>query len=609
MKNTLAALDYLHQLIDEFRAAFDENNRSLIGEPLKFFRLISDELEQNKENGLLSEDMVQSYTDVLQEMMDNNGDYSDNTEQRFNKLSEINNIQTEDCVAADKKTSEVFDVKWKDNNSQVKDTKKDLQHISDLMRFYENSYEQDGALKSLDLFCEIASGIKKAVENKTISEKTANELFKPLENIRKKYFDNATQKNEMAQFNSVLRGRLSDANEKDSQRGILDTMVDGISSMRPKKEDQRNMQQVDVAKTQGEIDKALEEQRLADQEKSGNGNESQEKALREQKEKNEADKTKSLPQESMTKEQVIEQIRQSVEKYGNIYKEKGSILEPEVGEAWDEMTRVMSDAIKNKVVSDDVAKQIMDTHENMRRLLLMSSVQLDGVENFKKILGEHSDVRKEIVPEKKEVPQEQQTLFHSEVHKQGVQKESTETKPLTMEQKMRPQSRSELEDMGRARIEAFKEKYDLSIAGRKLYNEKQWNQILDQELGFTDIEDTYKNDFIKGMLEYYWKDPEIREGVRAEIPKPTIKAQTVITEEKPGPKQPEQKTEDRPSFWNELQAINSRHSDDKKESQTPQDKIQSFRAGIEKTKQLSKNRQQQMMDYFMKKRKMEWDDH
>ena len=60
------------------------------------------------------------------------------------------------------------------------------------------------------------------------------------------------------------------------------------------------------------------------------------------------------------------------------------------------------------------------------------------------------------------------------------------------------------EDAGRARIEKFKEKYNLSMENRRKYTKEQWEQILDQELGYSDIEDVFRKDFRNGMSNFYW---------------------------------------------------------------------------------------------------------
>ena len=121
--------------------------------------------------------------------------------------------------------------------------------------------------------------------------------------------------------------------------------------------------------------------------------------------------------------------------------------------------------------------------------------------------------------------QRQATKENQSRNNEAQEKAVREQVSKNKEQRKPVFSHADLEDMGLARIEAFKEKYDLSAGGRKKYNEAQWEQILDQELGFTDIEDKFRGDFVKGMMDFYWKDPEIRNGVRAEIPKPSIKAQ------------------------------------------------------------------------------------
>jgi len=60
------------------------------------------------------------------------------------------------------------------------------------------------------------------------------------------------------------------------------------------------------------------------------------------------------------------------------------------------------------------------------------------------------------------------------------------------------------EDAGRKAIENFRNKYDLSIEGRKKYTREEWQKILDTELGYSDVEDAFKKDFRRDMYNFYW---------------------------------------------------------------------------------------------------------
>ena len=60
------------------------------------------------------------------------------------------------------------------------------------------------------------------------------------------------------------------------------------------------------------------------------------------------------------------------------------------------------------------------------------------------------------------------------------------------------------EEEGRIRIQKFKEKYNLSMENRRKYTKEQWEEILSEELGYSDIEDDFRRDFRKGMNDFYW---------------------------------------------------------------------------------------------------------
>ena len=55
----------------------------------------------------------------------------------------------------------------------------------------------------------------------------------------------------------------------------------------------------------------------------------------------------------------------------------------------------------------------------------------------------------------------------------------------------------EADEAGRARIDAFRAKYDMSTQGRLKYTEEQWKEIFDNEIGWSDLEDTFRDDFFR----------------------------------------------------------------------------------------------------------------
>lgn len=729
MKNTLRALDDILYFINKFEEVFEEEGSWLGDGVFNMFFRISEEVQDMQAAGSISKDMAQEYQNILVAMRDNEM----NAGEGIQKLKEINTRQTEDCEKADKKISEAFSINWENDKSDVKDSKKVLEHIGDLMRFYENSYEQNGALESVDMFCDIANGIKEAVKDKMISEKTAKALMEPLEDIRKNIFNDNVQKKGIQEFNKVLQEKVSNTNDKESQQTTLDSIINGIASMGSKKEDERNMQKTDVAKTDGEAKKALEEQRIATKENSGKTNEAQDKALREQIDKTKENISPELKKDfNYIKSEILRRYNRAkvyVEAFSRnpdiheyslpLLRSTAEEFEPlvdmvnkidldksydkkalqEFGWKWREAMiglpiyyrelekldaayeDVWGDFNKLNNIGDDFFKNILGTEQKNVETLKEPRTEQQPVQNQVKTEEKpkpinrfleaqrqanaqrnQEDVREQITPEQKA---KIDLLYgkNGRPKKQDTQEESIESKPVVQEQTRRPLSQSELEDMGLARIEAFREKYDLSMEGRKRYNEEQWGQILDQELGYSDIEDKYRKDFRQGMMAHYWKDPEIRYGVRAEIPKPTPKVQTVNAEAKPVQRpQVQQRRDPVTEFWQQRadaqrkaqeaqktqaseqprqKALDSRnpqvpnidgllHGRNGKPNTTatitterkievpsktigarePNNKVESFKAGIEKTKQLSQQRQQNTLrNYYMKKRKMEWDDH
>ena len=749
MKNTLQALDDILYFINKFEEVFEEEGSWLGDGVFNMFFRISEEVQDMQAAGLISKDMAQEYQNTLVAMRDNEM----NAGEGIQKLKEINTRQTEDCEKADKKISEAFSINWENDKSDVKDSKKVLEHIGDLMRFYENSYEQNGALESVDMFCDIANGIKEAVKDKMISEKTAKALMEPLEDIRKNIFNDNVQKKGIQEFNKVLQEKVSNTNDKESQQTTLDSIINGIASMGSKKEDERNMQKTDVAKTDGEAKKALEEQRIATKENSGKTNEAQDKALREQIDKTKENISPELKKDfNYIKSEILRRYNRAkvyVEAFSRnpdiheyslpLLRSTAEEFEPlvdmvnkidldksydekalqEFGWKWREAMiglpiyyrelekldaayeDVWGDFNKLNNIGDDFFKNILGTEQKNVETLKEPRTEQQPVQNQVKTEEKpkpinhfleaqrqanaqrnQEDVRGQITPEQKA----QIDLLYGKngrPQKQDTQEESIETKPVVQEPKKRPLSHSELEDMGRARIEAFKEKYKLSVENRKRYNEKQWEQIFDQELGFTDIEDKFREDFVKGMREFYWKDPEIRNGVRTnDIPKPSIKAeieaQYQSSKKEPVRQAEQQAPQDRfAAFRAQLnqkdnREQNPRNQDGGRQQPSPElmdsllhgkngkvqaakieiekhpdlsqpqksespisvpktddrfaafkrnlekqdkpleqqtDKVESFKAGMEKTKNLSQQKQKDALQkYLMQKRKREWED-
>ncbi len=74
---------------------------------------------------------------------------------------------------------------------------------------------------------------------------------------------------------------------------------------------------------------------------------------------------------------------------------------------------------------------------------------------------------------------------------------ATSQTPTTPQQKSWLDIAREADDMGRQRIDAFRAKYDLSTQGRLKYTKQQWQDIFDREIGWSDLEDTFRDDFFR----------------------------------------------------------------------------------------------------------------
>ena len=91
-----------------------------------------------------------------------------------------------------------------------------------------------------------------------------------------------------------------------------------------------------------------------------------------------------------TQEQQLAELTKLVSKYEKIYQEKGSMLDEGVGDVWQELTEGINKVVKNKLISDDLGNQLIDTHEFLRRNLLNSEKQFEGIDKFKQILDAQS---------------------------------------------------------------------------------------------------------------------------------------------------------------------------------------------------------------------------
>lgn len=307
-------------------------------------------LEDVKSQHLMSNNMIQEYKDVIQDMWDHMYD-NYYTKEKINQLYDINNRQIEECEKANKNLIQsfhesIFDIYGVGEH----DDKKTLKHLRKAMHFYQNTYEQNGALRAVNKLCEMADEIKNAVVEGNLSKNTARELFGPLEIIKNHMFEDEYQKSAIEDFNNILQYNTSKYIEKTTE------------------------------------------------------------AYQTQKETEQLQKT---------------------------------------------------DAVLNR---------------NSKENPFIRNMEQKARDN------EH-----------------RQKIFGKPKARTGMNKQKTSSlSDLEWHQKV--------ENDGRSRIEAFKQKYDLSIEGRKKYTKQQWEEILSTELGYSDLEEQYKKDFRRGMNDFYYNN-------------------------------------------------------------------------------------------------------
>ena len=174
------------------------------------FNALLFDLEDAVENKLISKDMLKQYDKVLKE-------FQQNPVEKIKELVKQNDEYLKKSTDADKKLEKSLDLngnimQWVENG---KDDKAVLREVQTQMGLFEQSYNDKGALDSADALCKVGDAIRKGFEEKKISRKTAEELMKPLMEIKENMFDEQLCADKMREFNENLQQVLyKDGKEK-----------------------------------------------------------------------------------------------------------------------------------------------------------------------------------------------------------------------------------------------------------------------------------------------------------------------------------------------------------------------------------------------------------
>lgn len=212
MKKTLDALDLLQARIINLRDVFEYEGSILNDEFINAYRALIFDLEDAENDKQISKQMADKYKELLDE-------FNYDTGNKIQELLTLNSNYQQDVEAADKKLENslgiVGDVmQWQDDN----DDKTALAEVQNLMGLFEQSYNDKGALNSVDALCKVGDAIKKGLEDKKISRKTAEELMKPLNEIKDNMFDEQLCDKKIREFKESLQSAMEkDGKEKGDQ--------------------------------------------------------------------------------------------------------------------------------------------------------------------------------------------------------------------------------------------------------------------------------------------------------------------------------------------------------------------------------------------------------
>ncbi len=212
MKRTLEVLDNLHQRIVQLRNVLEQEGTLYSDESMAAFNALRFELEDAESDGQkpLSKQMVNQYWNLIDRFR-----YEPN--ETVQELLKLNNNYEQDVGVADKKLEKSlgsmgYSIYWQDN----KDDKAVLQELQLQMNEFLQSYNSAGPLKSVDALCKVGDAITQGLEEQKISRETAEEILKPLTEIKDNIFNEQLCNDKISEFNKALQNALSkDGKEKE----------------------------------------------------------------------------------------------------------------------------------------------------------------------------------------------------------------------------------------------------------------------------------------------------------------------------------------------------------------------------------------------------------
>ena len=520
MEGTLERLEEIYHSIKKLRVAYETDDDNVVEAFVGVVHSVND-AEQAK---LISKDMAEEYRSMLQAMQRHEERFDDGIE----ALRSICQKQTDDCEKANNKMSSAFEFDFTNYDKTAQDSPKTLEHISDLMRFYENVYENTGELDAVDVLCEIADAINNAIKDKEISEGTAKSLIEPLESIKRNMFDKDKQQKAVQSFKQILQGRINASNGNEKQKNPIDKIADKIKSFASEGKTQKtpndNPSRKQTVKTpqKKKLEEKFREFKAKDKEtESKVFSKTREEDLTKE-EKQEEARPEFVDTKNLTEEEALDHLYDLLNKYEKAYRTHEIERSPETRDAsvnaWDDFIKYSS--------RRDV------------RGLVFSSPEMKSA--FDKATWDVTN-RDKSIPAIRDMLQK---AMHKSANKEAV--------PV-----------KDKFNMGQERHFAEQHNPD-TITGKpeqKMQNDEDFRAFQAKDKEQRDIVDNLNNNE---------KKPE------------------------------EKKIEPKDNFRDEVKNVLDSHED----MFEKRDKVASFRAGIEKTKDLTQKRTDERMVLFMKKKKI-----
>jgi len=204
MDKTLEAFDGIYEYIKIFEQAVQDGE----GYADAYSNIINfiDDLLERKE---ISERMAQKYFEIMNEL-------HDYPSEMVKELKTLTNDYTDKAEDADKKLNVALD--WSGNAAEYVDKQNDskptLDLLNNLISQYDKEYNELGELESVDALCRVGNEIRTALDENKLSRKTADDLMKPLQEIKDNIFDEKLHEDKIKEFMDVLADAMSRQDEK-----------------------------------------------------------------------------------------------------------------------------------------------------------------------------------------------------------------------------------------------------------------------------------------------------------------------------------------------------------------------------------------------------------